>query len=334
MQRIKIALIILLIALLTVLGLYAFLNRITDTQLDKQPDANGYYVIDDLGNKVYLPHKPMRIMTTQIYLDNMVLGLVEEERVISVSRNMDSLGDSFIDGKILKIPYRITTPPLETVLKLAPDLLIVHDLIGREQIECYRQIGIPVYVSKIANNIPEVQHAIRGIATVVGESARGEVLLAKMDKILARVVQNIPDELAFSQKSVLVAANHSFYGGKDCMYDDICKRAKVQNGVADLGVSNGQLISKEVMIEVDPDYFLLSKHWPTDAKKDSALIRGFSADKSFRDLQAIKLGHVRTIDNKYVFVGHQNCVWSVQKLASIVYGSRIPLEQEEFLKGF
>ena len=46
-------------------------------------------VTDDYGNKVILQHKPQKIMTTHIYLDNMLLGLVEPERMLSVSKNMD-----------------------------------------------------------------------------------------------------------------------------------------------------------------------------------------------------------------------------------------------------
>lgn len=293
-----------------------------------------YQVQDDYGNTIVLKEKPKRIMTTHIYLDNIVLGLVEPERMLSVSKNMDSDSKSFHNAGVKLIANKITMPGLEAVLALKPDLFIVHDLIGEDKIKTYREMGIPVYVVKIPTDIKAVQHEISKLAQLVGEKQRGEVLLEKMNKQLSRIEANIPKDVQFSKSVVLVAANHAFYGGKGCMYDDVCKYAKVKNGIADLGVENGQTVSKEIMIEINPDYFFLTKSWNKDKASDEKLLQEFLADKSLQDLQAIKQKHIALIDEKYIFAGHQNCVWSVQQLAHAVYGDVVSLEEEEFLKGY
>lgn len=293
-----------------------------------------YQVQDDYGNTVVLKEKPKRIMTTHIYLDNIVLGLVEPERMLSVSKNMDSESKSFNNAGVKAIANKITMPGLEAVLALKPDLFIVHDLLGEDKIKSYRDMGIPVYVVKIPTDIKAVQQEITKLAQLVGEEQRGAVLLAKMDKRLARIEANIPKAVQFSKSVVLVAANHAFYGGKGCMYDDVCKYAKVRNGIADLGVDNGQTVSKEVMIEINPDYFFLTKSWNKDKASDDKLLQEFLADKSLQELQAVRQKHIALIDEKYIFAGHQNCVWSVQQLAHAVYGDVVSLEQEEFLKGY
>lgn len=300
----------------------------------KAAALQGYTVQDDYGNRVVLKEKPKRIMTTHIYLDNMLLGLVEPERMLSVSKNMDSDAKSFAHAGVAVIANKITMPGIEAVLALKPDLFVVHDLIGEDKIKTYRDMGIPVYVVKIPTNIKAVQQEISSLAQLVGEEQRGRVLLAKMDKKLANIEANIPKSIQFSKSVVLVAGNHSFYGGKGCMYDDVCSYAKVRNGIADLGMENGQTVSKEVMIEINPDYFFLTKSWTKDDKNDARLLKEFLADKSLQDLRAVQQKHVALIDEKYIFAGHQNCVWSVQRLAHAVYGDVVPLEQEEFLKGF
>lgn len=303
--------------------------------LPQQPTAPGsYQVQDDYGNTLVLKEKPKRIMTTHIYLDNIVLGLVEPERMLSVSKNMDSETKSFHNAGVQVIANKITMPGLEAVLALKPDLFIVHDLIGEDKIKSYRDMGIPVYVVKIPTDIKAVQYEISKLAQLVGEEQRGQVLLEKMNKQLTRIEANIPQNIQFSKSVVLVAANHAFYGGKGCMYDDVCKYAKVRNGIADLGVENGQTVSKEVMIEINPDYFFLTKSWNKDKVSDDKLMREFLADKSLQDLQAVKKRQIALIDEKYIFAGHQNCVWSVQQLAHAVYGDVVAMEREEFLKGY
>lgn len=293
-----------------------------------------YTVKDDYGNSVSLREKPKRIMTTHIYLDNILLGLVEPERMLSVSKNMDNESKTFSGAGVEEIKNKIIMPGTETILSLKPDLLVVHDLIGEDKIRMYRDMGIPVYVVRIPVSINEVQDKIFGLSKLVGEQQRGMNLVAKMNNMLLRIEGNIPQNVKFSKSSVLVATNHSLYGGRGCVYDDVCKHAKIRNGISEVGLINGQTVSKEIMLEVDPDYFFLTRSWSDCKADDEKLINEFVNDKSLKNLQAIKKRHVMLIDEKYIFIGHQNCVWSVQKLAHLVYGDCVVLEPEEFLKGF
>ena len=219
-------------------------------------------------------------------------------------------------------------------MALKPDIFIVNEVIGADKIQSYRDMGIPVYVVRLSTNIEEVKNEIIKLSVLVGEEQRGKVLVKKMNDKLARIERNIPKELHYSKSTVLVSANYASYGGKGCMYDDICKHAKIRNGIADLGMNTGQTVNKEVMIEINPDFFFLAKPWKDNKAKDEKLLGEFLADKSLENLRAVKNGNVALLDEKYIFIGHQNCVWSVQKLAHLVYGDCVVLEPEEFLKGF
>lgn len=289
---------------------------------------------DDFGYKVALKEKPKRIMTTNIYFDNILLGVVEPERMVSVSKNMDNSAKAFKNIGATLIANKITNPGLEAVFALQPDLFIVNDLIGADKIQAYRDMGIPVYVAKIPLNVEKVREEIIKLSQLVGEPQRGRNLVAKMDEKLARIEANIPKELQFSKTTVLISANYTSYGGKGCMYDDICRYAKIRNGVSELGVNSGQNINKEMIIEINPDFFFLAKPWNKNKANDERLLQEFLADKSFENLKAVQQNNIALIDEKYIFIGHQNCVWSVQKLAHAVYGDRVAVEPEEFLKGF
>lgn len=295
---------------------------------------NAIVVTDDTGYQVKLKKKPEKIMTNNIYLDNILLGLVEPEKMLSVSKNMDNSAKSFGNMVSSLVENKITNPGLEAVLALKPDIFIVNEVIGADKIQSYRDMGIPVYVVRLSTNIEEVKNEIIKLSLLVGEEQRGKILVKKMNDKLERIERNIPQELHYSKSTVLVSANYASYGGKGCMYDDICKHAKIRNGIADLGINTGQTVNKEVMIEINPDFFFLSKPWKANKAKDEKLLGEFLADKSLENLRAVKNGNVALLDEKYIFIGHQNCVWSVQKLAHLVYGDCVVLEPEEFLKGF
>lgn len=295
---------------------------------------NAIVVTDDTGYQVKLKKKPEKIMTNNIYLDNILLGLVEPEKMLSVSKNMDNSAKSFGNMVSSLVENKITNPGVEAVLALKPDIFIVNEVIGADKIQSYRDMGIPVYVVRLSTNIEEVKNEIIKLSRLVGEEQRGKILVQKMNDKLARIERNIPKELHYSKSTVLVSANYASYGGKGCMYDDICKHAKIRNGIADLGMNTGQTVNKEVMIEINPDFFFLAKPWKDNKAKDEKLLGEFLADKSLENLRAVKNGNVALLDEKYIFIGHQNCVWSVQKLAHLVYGDCVVLEPEEFLKGF
>ena len=55
--------------------------------------------------------------------------------------------------------------------------------------------------------------------------------------------------------------------------------SKIRNGIADLGMNTGQTVNKEVMIEINPDFFFLAKPWKDNKAKDEKLLGEFLGDK-------------------------------------------------------
>lgn len=89
---------------------------------------NAIVVTDDTGHQVKLKKKPEKIMTNNIYLDNILLGLVEPEKMLSVSKNMDNSAKSFGNMVSSLVENKITNPGLEAVLALKPDIFIVNEV--------------------------------------------------------------------------------------------------------------------------------------------------------------------------------------------------------------
>lgn len=295
---------------------------------------SAYQVVDDEGTVVKLKQKPQRIMTTHFHLDNMLLGVVPEDRILAISDSMDDANLSYASPKQITKPKRFHWDiTAEQVLALKPDLIIARPY-SKAKIQTYRDMGIPVYVSKMPLSISEIKERITGIAAVCGESQHAVVLNGKIDKVLATIEEKIPKNKHFSKSAILVSKMNPNYGGKGCAWDSILTMAKLRNGAADIGIKNGQLISREAIINADPDYLVLSKAWELRHGKEQTYKDEYRMDPALKHLRAVKTDGVMYFKDRHIYASNQNCVYAIKRLANMAYGEIFPQEEEVFLKGY
>lgn len=296
--------------------------------------GGAYQVIDDEGTIIKLKSKPQRILTTHFHLDTMLLGIVSQDRIVAMTTTMDDGNVSYADPKEIKQPkrfkYNIT---LEKLLEYKPDLIIARPYY-KENIQSYRDMGIPVYISMIPNNVQEVKQKIIGIAEVCGEPARGKVLCEKIDTVIADIEKKIPKEKQFTKSAVLVSKMNPNYGGAGCFWDDALRTAKLRNAVADIGIRNGQTINREVIIKADPDFLVLSKAWEINHGNEATYRDEFTKDPSLQHLKAVKAKQIMYLKDKHLYTSNQNCVYAIKRLANMAYGEIFPEEEEKMLKGY
>ena len=315
--------------------LFIFAGCVNQKGEKSQTTTKGYEVIDDQNTVVKLSCKPQRIMTTHFHLDNLLLGVVPEERVVAISDSFDDEVASYSEPRQFTKPKRYHwTIPFEQTIVFKPDLIIARPTTGEEKIKSYRDMGIPVYVSDLPSSVEDVKQKITTIAAVCGEPEHGKRLNEKINQVLRQINEKISRDKQFSKSFVLVCKTNPKYGGKGCFFDNLCQLAKVRNGIADMGINNGQLIGMEVMVKSDPDYFLLSKGRKQKYEEEKKYKNEFLSNPALRDLHAIKEKNVLFIEEKYLYSNNQNCIWAIKKLVNIAYGNILPKEKEVFLKGY
>lgn len=298
--------------------------------------SSSYEVIDAQGTVIKLPHKPTRIMTTHFHLDNMLLGIVEQERVVAVSSTMLDPNVSYIAPEDVAKPVKLSfDTPFEQIVALKPDLIIARASNGAERIQSFRDLGIPVYVTIYPSTVEDVKKQIRGITEVVGEKERGDKLIAKLNQELQSITNVVQAFKGREQSIMLVSKMNHNYGGKGSSFDDMCHYAQLKNAPAEIGVMNGQLMDKEVMLRANPDHFVLSEAWEIRHGELDAYKKEFLDDPAIRHLKAVQRNQVHYIPDRYLYASHQNCIWAIRKLASLAYGEDLfPEKKETFLKGY
>ena len=219
--------------MLLVLVFVCMLSGCKDVRKMSSPQADtagtAYEVTDVQGTVVSLPEKPHRILTLSMSTDEVVLGLVPPDHMVAVNSLLDDPVSSNVVPLAKEVEGRVTDPTVEEIAAMQPDLIIVPDWGDITRVASLRDLGIPVVVCKGARNLEEIEATVRLIAQAVGEPARGEKLVQKMDDKLAAITEQtskIPDG---EKKTVVLISLMSTYGGSGSSFDDACKYAGVIN---------------------------------------------------------------------------------------------------------
>lgn len=291
----------------------------------------GYEVKDVQGTVLTFKEKPKRIVSMTLSTDNILLGLVKPDRVVCVNNLADDPVSSNIVALAKDVPNKVRLPKVEEVLAMEPDLVIAADLGDVGYVESLRSMGVNVLVVKIPNNLQEVRENVNVTAAAVGEPQRGEKLLSMMDEKLAELKTKVDKIPASDRKRVLLLSLMSNYGGKNCIYDEACQLAGVTNCLSEYGLQRGDKVTKEMMVQMDPDIIFLPGYTAHGTFDNQAFRDKYLKDPALQEMRAIKSGSLKEPRDSYIYTASQDFCFAVQEIAYTVYGDEFKLEDQQHL---
>jgi len=298
--------------------------------------ASGYDVVDAQGTKVHLEAKPQRIMTYTSGADEVLLGLVEPERLVAINDGLADPATSNIAQLVKGIPHTVPrNPPVELVMSLRPELVIVQDWIQADNIASLRDLGIKVVVCRSPRSIKDIQDTIRIMADAVGEPERGQRLVELMNKELKEVaakVEAIPAEKR--QKRIAIISVMQGFGGVDSLVEEICRYAQCQDVKILAGIKKGQSITKEKLVAGNPDFVLFPVYMNDGRTSEERYGEQFMKDPSFESMSAVKQGNVRRPWARYLYNISQNFVFGIQEVARALYGEEFSQPRNKHLQAY
>lgn len=184
-------------------------------------------------------------------------------------------------------------------------------------------MGIKVYIARSPHNYQEMCAKIVNLAEAVGEKAKGEALVSKMNKRMQALEQRL-SKLPDSKRKVAVAFNFtSAMGRRGDLLDNMMTMAHVINGAAavtpPISEHGSVVISKEMVVGINPDVFLLPT-WNFNNKQD---IKGYAHavknDPAYRNVKAVKNDQIKFVSDKYRYVASQHVVEAIEAIARAIY---------------
>ena len=297
-----------------------------------EQQAGGYQVTDVEGTVVEFTHKPQRILTVSAGTDELMLGLVEPERMAAINESLADREHTNIPWVCDRIPTVIPrSPSVEQIAALHPDLVVVTPWMPRENIDAIRELNVPVLVCKSAATMEDIHDNIRLYAAAVGEVERGEKLIGMMEEKLAEIrakVEKVPEEK--KHKSIALISIMVNYGGAGCTFDELCRYTDSINAKAAAGNRMGQEMTKEQLVAANPDY-LFFPSYEDGATNEENYGRQYLEDPSLAQMTAVRERQIGHPWARYVYNLSQDIVYGIQETAWILYGDEFKQSRHEFL---
>jgi iron complex transport system substrate-binding protein len=216
-------------------------------------------------------------MSLNLCTDELLLDLVPQRRIASVTYLSRSPIYSYMWLAAAHVP--VNRGLAEDVLAENPDLILAGTYTGTAARSLLKQIGMPVTEIPPANSFAEIRAVTRAVAHAVGEDARGEALLARMDTTLQALAQTKPNV------AIRVAAWDGGGGvpGRGTLFDTILAAA---GGLNIASPGNGEEDSHfgiERLLFARPDVLLYGAEahatpaLRADADQHPLLLRAFGA---------------------------------------------------------
>jgi iron complex transport system substrate-binding protein len=195
--------------------------------------------------------KPQRIVSLDLCTDQLLVELVERERIAAVTHLAASPEDSAIWEKARGIP--ITRGAAEDVLRYRPDLILAGPFGVAPTVNLLRRLQMNVAVVPLASDLDGVRAAVRAVAAAVGEKARGEEMVADFDRRLAGLRSKpqapAPSAVVYQVGGVVLS------GG---LADAALAAAGLRNKAAEYRLARGDQVPLELLVASPPDLMILT----------------------------------------------------------------------------
>ena len=256
--------------------------------------------------------KPMRVVSTMVAADEILLELIGPKRLVAVSRFGAQPSWSLAAGRIRRIPGRIHTVSAEAVLTHRPDLCVLADYAQAETALVLKRAGVRVVRLKSVNALDDIRHNIRLLSKAVHAPAAAAELLAYLDRHTAALRDWVSRR---SSRPEVMSAHRGFLAGTHTLFDELLRLAGGRNVARRLAIRGHVRVDTEVLWRANPQYVLLQAETQTEA------LAAARADPSLAKLSAVKAGRVLFLPRAQLSCASHHIVRSLWTLFSQLHPS-------------
>lgn len=262
-------------------------------------------------------YKYKKIISMSMASDELLYALVSKDRILALSGNSDKNEmRSALWNKIND--FNQVKDNVEQIMALEPDLVIVPNWIKKTVISQLEDAGINIYVYDTPSNFQEEKNLIKEFSCLLEVKNIGARIIKDMDTRLLAIQQKIKKSGKPSPR-VLEYSHYGSTNGKGSMFDDMLSNIYCKNVASEIGIYRFAKISKELVIDLNPEIILIPIWDSTSAKNCSKFFTFIKNDKSLAEVDAIKNNKVYAIPGKYVYMYSQYIIDGMEEIANSIY---------------
>lgn len=269
--------------------------------------ASGGTVQDMLGREVRVPDRPGRVVSLAPSLTEIVYALGAEAQLVGVTTYCDYPPEATQKPKV----GGMTTPNLEAILALGPDLVLATTEGDREQdVRDLERLGLPVYVVRPTSFATVLESVLR-VGEILGRPDRARQLVEGMRReveAIARTTRPLPHPRVL----YVLWGDPLIVPGRDTIMTDLIRLA---GGVSVTGQEALPYprFSLEEVVARNPEVIVLAQHG--SASVDERLERW----RHLRLLSAVRQGRIYGIDGNLIHRPGPRIVEGLRTLARLFH---------------
>jgi iron complex transport system substrate-binding protein len=212
---------------------------------------------------------PQRIVSMSLCTDQLLLQLVEPQRIASLSYLASDPAYSSQAARAQGIaPNRAQA---EEVLAFAPDLILTSQFSATLAANLLERLGHPVQRLGFAATADAVYAQIRDVAALTDSTAQGEAMVAHLKATIAREQQTLLPLLR-GKRAVFFASNGFSYGAASLQHDFLESLGLI-NVAADAGLVGPAQLPLEILLAAQPDFVIVDRRGQLDAQLAQPLLQ-------------------------------------------------------------
>lgn len=200
--------------------------------------------------------KPQRIVSMNLCTDQLLLLLVQPERIVSVSALSLDPHSSFMAEAAQN--HHTNHGKSEEILPLKPDLVLASGYAAHPAVELLRKLGHRVEMLPMASTIDGIRNNISTVASLVGEELKGAEIIEQMDRRIAQV----RTQLTNTRKRAIFYQPRGYTSGKNTLQDEALRIAGWDNVATTVGINGYSQIGLEQLLMAQPEQIFTSSYAP------------------------------------------------------------------------
>jgi iron complex transport system substrate-binding protein len=212
---------------------------------------------------------PQRIVSMNLCTDQLLLLLVEPERIASLSYFAADPAYSYLAAEAADIPAN--RGQADEVLAFDPDLVLTSQFSATLAANLLERLGERVERLGFAITQDDVYSQVRQVATLTGTSANAERLIRDLQSALRAELKRLSPELQ-GKRAAFFASNGFSYGASS-LQDSFITSLGLRNVAAEAGLYGPAQLPLETLIAAEPDFLFTDQRRALDTQLAHPLLQ-------------------------------------------------------------
>jgi iron complex transport system substrate-binding protein len=270
---------------------------------------------DTHGKRLVISRPPQRIVSQTLGTDEILLAICDPQRIVALSPLADDATYSNVTAQARGIVGRANAGA-EQILHFHPDLVFVASYSKAELVALLTMAQAPVWRFTDFDHLDDIKMNIRLIGYLIGEDHHAETLVQSMEHTIAQVRARIPRDAP--PVRVMLYDLSGYTGGTHTTFDDMVRVVGATNVAAVHGIKGFRKISREQLLQWNPDVIITSADLGVAAETRHQLLQ----DPAIAVTRAGQQQRVIVLQSSFFLTVTHHIVRGIEQLAHELYRLR------------